>query len=175
MKKNSKILLYLSAIFIMISCSNDDNNLLENETIVEDFQKRSPVLIETSDDAQNGDCQIIFEFDDPNITAAERQQIRQFYNTNHFTILGYDVIDQDTEQWYLDCDSYQAWLNTNGLSPSSGDIICDFPYGCIKIPSCLDGGCEDESDDEVSSPSKGLSADPGEGPLNPGDLPTDSE
>ncbi|MDH7445036.1 hypothetical protein [Aquimarina sp. 2201CG14-23] len=150
MRKILTLLIVAVTFSVFTNCANDDGVGLEVVEKQEEvsFQKNSPILIETGDEAQNGDCQIIFNFDDPNITPAERATIRQFYNDNYFTILGYDVIDQDSEQWYLDCDSFNAWLELQGIILVPGQVICDVPYGCIEGPNCIVIGCDEETEEE---------------------------
>ena len=151
-------------LFVLSSCNQDE--LDQNESSSEILPQKSYYII-TGWDGEEQECSVIFNYQNPNLSYWQKDDIRNFNSTNNFLILGYEVIDNDTEKWFVLCSDYEDWANSIGEDPNT--VICT-DLGCSG-PVCIqtDASCDPDDSGTSTGPSGPIL--PGGGPITPQDDP----
>lgn len=169
MKKNLITYFTLVLLLFCFSCSTDDQPINFDES-KEHIQSKNFDLISVGvganglgfEDAngQSANCVVRFTFSDPNLTPMEKTAIRNYYNNNHFTIVGFIYVSPTQEDWIVFCDEYNSYIDS--ITDDDGGINNCGDNGCVSTSSrpCDTELCGTGSGETPSDPIDPFDPDP---------------
>jgi len=130
MKKVFRIILVSSFLFLFQNCSDDEQEVFEDNTKSTEEFTNEMIGAKNSDSDSFSICRVVYIFDDPHITPSEKEIIRKWYHYNHFFIYDYTSISNYKEIWTVSCQDFESYdqdypnCDINGCYTSCARASC---------------------------------------------------